>query len=203
MYRSIIIAVPLLAIGLAAAAQTITPSSGSTRVMGGSTTVISRNSLSLACSQHARLASEGMMAPVFAVATCTEALNTEAVGSDELAVLHNNRGVVQLTLMGAAEDARVDFEAAAKLDPDLGESYANRGAALVAEERFAEAIVEIDRGLALGLKEPWKAYFNRALARERSNNVRGAYEDYQKALELKPGWILAQTELSRFSIRRR
>ena len=193
MSRLAIVALPLLAMGLAAAAPPdIYPR-----------TVITRNSLSEACSDHAKLAGEGKMAPRFAVDTCTAALESEALTRNDLAAAHINRGVVQLTMMGAIEDARLDFEAAATLDPDLGESYANRGAALVAEERFAEAIVEIERGMALGLKEPWKAYFNRALARERSNDVRGAYLDFQKALELKPGWQMAATELARFQVRPR
>jgi tetratricopeptide (TPR) repeat protein len=192
VFRLIIVALPVLAIGLAAAAQPLDP------VRGG--IVIGRNSLSVACSDHAKLAGEGLMAPRFAVDTCTAALESEALTRQDMATAHINRGVVQLTMLGAAEDARYDFEAAAQLDPDLGESYANRGAALVAEERFAEAIVEIERGMSLGLREPWKAHFNRALARERSDDVRGAYLDYQAALELRPGWEMAQQELARFQV---
>jgi tetratricopeptide (TPR) repeat protein len=195
MSRSIVVVLPLLAAGLVGSAAAAPLDS-----IGGKV-VMSRNSLTEACSYHAKLAGEGKMAPTFAVDTCTEALESEATTPEDLAKAHINRGVVQLTLMGAVEDARIDFETAAELDPDLGESYANRGAALVAEERFAEAIVEIEKGLVLGLREPWKAYFNRGLARERSKDVRGAYEDFQKALELKPGWELAQAELSRFSVR--
>ena len=191
MTRLPLVLLPVLALGLAAAAPRDI----------GSRMVITRHSLSEACSEHAKLAGEGKMAPAFAVDTCTEALESEALTRNDLATAHINRGVVQLTMMGAVEDARLDFEEAAKLDPDLGESYANRGAALVAEERFAEAIAEIERGMALGLKEPWKAHFNRALARERSNDVRGAYLDFQKALELKPGWEMAQIELARFQVR--
>lgn len=194
MHRSAALALPLLALGLAAAAPA---------PPGAAMTVVSRNSLTEACSRHAQLAGEGKMAPTFAVYTCTQALETEAIGSSESARVLNNRGVVQLTLMGAIGDARGDFDEAAKLDPNLGESYANRGAALVAQERFAEAIAEIEKGMALGLREPWKAHFNRALARERSSDVRGAYEDFRKALELKPGWDMPQVELARFQVRTR
>lgn len=194
MPRSAALALPILALGLAAAA----PASPGTAL-----TVVSRNSLSQACSRHAQLAGEGKMAPTFAVHTCTQALETEAVDDSESARVLNNRGVVQLTLMGAIGEAKGDFDEAARLDPDLGESYANRGAALVAQERFDEAIAEIEKGMALGLREPWKAHFNRALARERSNDVRGAYEDFRKALELKPGWDMPEIELARFQVRRR
>lgn len=162
---------------------------------------VSRNSLSQACSDSAKLAGEGKMAPVFAVNTCTEALVSEPLSAEDRAYVYNNRGVVQLTMMEEVEAAHRDFDAAAELQPKLAESYANRGAALVAEERFAEAIAEIDKGVAMGLKEPWKAYFNRAIAKEGVKDVRGAYEDYRKAVELKPDWALAQSQLARFQVR--
>src|SRR5689334_3393587 len=112
VFRSIPIAAPLIAIGLTAAA----PSTSS------AVTVIARNSLTEACAHHAELAGEGKMAPAFAVYTCTQALATEAIDDAETAKLLNNRGVVQLTLMGAVADAKSDFDEAASLDPKLGES---------------------------------------------------------------------------------
>jgi tetratricopeptide (TPR) repeat protein len=168
----------------------------------GSMQVFTNHSLIKACSDHARQASEGRMAPHFAVATCTAAIETEAASSYDRAVAHNNRGVVQLAMMGEWQDARADFDAAATLRPEIGESYVNRGSVLLAEDRPAEAIAEIERGMRLGLKEPWKAHFNRALARERMNDARGAYEDLRRATELKPGWEPAETQLTRFSVRR-
>jgi Tfp pilus assembly protein PilF len=190
----LLLTAPALAVGLSGAASP---------KPAGQWIVLSRNSLSEACSQHAKLAGEGLMTPTFAIDTCTAAIEEEAVTAKDRAVSHNNRGVVQLTMLGEAGSARADFEAAARLAPELGESYANRGAALVAEERFDEAVAEIEKGLAQGLAEPWKAYFNRALARENKGDIRGAYADYTKALELKPGWPLAQTQLARFAVRRR
>lgn len=192
---SSVMVLPVLAVGLCAASAPLDASKP--------TFMVARNSLTEACSEHAKLAGEGKMAPSFAIDTCTAAIQEEAITPKDLATNLNNRGVVQLTMMGAIEDARIDFEEAAKLDPSVGESYANRGAALVSEERYEEGIAEIEKGMAMGLREPWKAYFNRAIARERMNDIRGAYEDYSKALELRPGWALAQNELSRFTVRGR
>ncbi len=189
------IRLPLL---VAAMFLTVAPSAASARAIQ----VLTNHSLIGACSDHAKRASEGRMAPRFAVATCTAALETEAASSYDLAMVHNNRGVVQLAMMGEWQDARADFDAAAALRPELGESYVNRGAVLLAEGRAAEAIAEIERGMKLGVKEPWKAHFNRALARERAMDVRGAYEDLQRALELRPGWEMAEVQLARFSVRR-
>ena len=184
---------PLAAAGLTAAGALATSASAAI--------VIGRDSLVEACSEHAKLAGEGKMTPSFAVDTCTEALSSQNRTREELAGVYNNRGVVQLTMMELISEARADFEAAAALDPDLGETHANRGAALVAERRFNEAITEIDRGITLGLREPWKAHFNRALAREGLNDIRGAYEDFRKAVELRPGWEMAETQLARFQVR--
>jgi len=47
-----------------------------------------------------------------------------------------------------------------------------------------------------------KAYFNRALAREAAGDVKGAYLDYVKALQLKPEWAPAVKELARFEVRK-
>jgi len=89
-----------------------------------------------------------------------------------------------------------------KLDPTMGEAFVNRGAALVAQRRFQEGVVEIDRGLALGADEPEKAYFNRALAWEGLDDMKAAWLDYQKALEIRPDWDAPRRELTRFTVTR-
>ncbi len=67
-------------------------------------------------------------------------------------------------------------------------------------KQYQSALEDLTRGLALGVKEPEKAYFNRALAYEGVDNEKAAYFDYEKALALKPGWILPQKELLRFTV---
>jgi tetratricopeptide (TPR) repeat protein len=44
------------------------------------------------------------------------------------------------------------------------------------------------------------AYYNRGLTKEKLNDVRGAYEDYKKALELNPTFTLAADQLKRFTV---
>ena len=66
-----------------------------------------------------------------------------------------------------------------------------------------EGIAEINKGIGLNAMEPEKAYFNRALAEERLDDLKAAYADYQKALELKPDWVIAKTELARFHVSQR
>ena len=85
---------------------------------------------------------------------------------------------------------------------DMGEAYVNRGGALVGQKRYMEALLEIDKGLALGPEEPEKAYYNRALANEGLDDITAAYFDYRRAVELAPEWDIPKRELLRFSVAR-
>lgn len=132
---------------------------------------------------------------------CNQALEMQPLVGRDRAGTFVNRGVIQLRRK-SYEDARRDFDAALKIDPTMGEAFVNRGAALVAQRRFREGVVEIDRGLKLGADEPEKAYFNRALAHEGLDDMKSAWLDYQKALELRPDWEAPRRELARFSVSR-
>jgi tetratricopeptide (TPR) repeat protein len=79
----------------------------------------------------------------------------------------------------------------------------NRGAAAVGARRFADGLADINKALELGVEEPEKAYYNRALAYEGLDNLKAAYFDYQKAVELKPEWDAPKNELARFTVERR
>ena len=59
------------------------------------------------------------------------------------------------------------------------------------------------KGLDLGTNEPAKAYYNRAVAYEGIDDEADAYQDYQEALVLQPGWDLPKQELLRFTVTRR
>jgi tetratricopeptide (TPR) repeat protein len=131
--------------------------------------------------------------------TCNLAIETEMLNRHDRAGTYVNRGVIHMRRKDY-DEAQADFNRALKLEPKLGEAFVNRGAAFVAQRRYAEALAEIDRGLALGPDEPEKAYYNRALANEGLDDMKAAYLDYLKALELKPGWDRPQTELTRFTV---
>jgi hypothetical protein len=61
----------------------------------------------------------------------------------------------------------------------------------VGTSRYGEGLNQIDQGLALGVKDPEKAYFNRAVANENLGDVTAAYRDFSKAAELaRPGMRL-------------
>jgi len=133
------------------------------------------------------------------IETCSVALETQPLMRRDRAGTLVNRGVIHLR-RGSYEDARKDFDAALKLEPQLGEAFVNRGASFIAQHRFREGVVEIDKGLRFGADEPEKAYFNRALAWEGLDDMKAAWLDYQKALELRPDWDAPRRELTRFTV---
>ena len=130
---------------------------------------------------------------------CTESLQTEFLDTRDRAGTFVNRGVLRLR-RAKYDDATKDFNDALRLSPDMGEAFVNRGAALVGRHQFAEALVDINKAITLGIDEPAKAYYNRALAYEGLDNLKAAYFDYRKALEINPDWEPPKKELARFSV---
>ena len=133
------------------------------------------------------------------VETCTRALDQEALNGRVLAGTHVNRGVM-LMRRGDVARANADFQAAVEADPKLGEAFVNRGSVHIYEGRFQQGLNDTEHGLALGLSEPERAYFNRAMAREWMEDDTGAYLDYRKAAELNPKWELPRQQLARFTV---
>lgn len=130
---------------------------------------------------------------------CSDALETEMLSARDRAGTFVNRGVLKLRRLNF-EAATKDFDAAVALQPAMGEAYINRGAAAIGEHRYAESLPDLNKAIALGVEEPAKAYFNRALAYEGLDDVKSAYFDYQKAVELSPDWQAPKDELVRFHV---
>ena len=128
---------------------------------------------------------------------CTQALEQEALSSRDRAGTYVNRGVMKLRR--ANYDAAVtDFNQAVRIKPDMGEGYVNRGAAAIGMHRYADSMTDLNKGIELGLDEPAKAYYNRAMAHEGLDDAKAAYFDYQKAIELSPDWNAPREQLVRF-----
>lgn len=135
-------------------------------------------------------------------ALCTLAVETELLSQRDRAGTYVNRGVMKLR-RSEFGPARIDFDMAVQLKPDLAEAYVNRGASYVGARRYAEGLADLNRALELGVDEPEKAYYNRALAYEGLDDMKAAYFDYQKAVELSPEWDAPRRELARFTVERR
>lgn len=136
------------------------------------------------------------------IAVCTSALHDEALTIDNRAATLVNRGILYVH-KGDLDSGIADYDAALKVKPDLAEAYVDRGAALTLQKHYNAALADFDKGLALGPREPEIAHYNRAYVREVMGNIRGAYLDYKKAVELVPDFQLAITQLHRFRVIRK
>jgi tetratricopeptide (TPR) repeat protein len=135
-------------------------------------------------------------------AMCTRALDEEALSTRDRAGTYVNRGVMKLRR--ADYDAAVlDFNQAVRIKPDMGEGYVNRGAASIGLHHYPESLADLNKGIALGVDELAKAYYNRAMAYEGLEDAKAAYFDYQKALELSPDWTAPKEQLVRFKVSRK
>lgn len=130
---------------------------------------------------------------------CTRALKEQQMTRKNRAATHVNRGVIRMR-DGRYDEALQDYSEAIDLNGRLGAAYLNQGAAHIYVRDFPAAIASLDRAIDLDTKDLFAAYYNRAIARESTGDVTGAYYDFQKALELKPEWELAEQQLQRFSV---
>ena len=137
-----------------------------------------------------------------AVTACDTAIRTERLSRPNRVATLINRGAIHLR-RHEGEPALADFDAVVTLEPRNAEAHLNRGAALVMLHRPGPAVAAITTALSFGVSTPYKAYFNRAAAREAMGDVRGAFEDYNTALTIRPDWGVAEAELARFARGRR
>jgi tetratricopeptide (TPR) repeat protein len=139
--------------------------------------------------------------PSQGVATCTYALDGTMPTHDRAAT-YINRGILK-----ARDDnpqgALDDYNEGLSLNGDLGEGYVDRGATLIVLKRYQDALNDINKGIGIGAKKPEIAYYDRAIADEALGDVRGAYLDYRKAVEIAPDFTLASEQLARFRVIRK
>lgn len=135
------------------------------------------------------------------LATCDLALQEEPMDQLRRAATFINRGIIHMRRK-AWDQAHADFNDALRRKPELGEGWVNRGALMIGTKRFAEGLADTNKGLELGIEEPEKAYYNRAIAYEGLGDTKAAYYDYSQALALSPEWEMPKKELTRFTVTR-
>ena len=133
---------------------------------------------------------------------CSQAIEQGALSRHDLVATLVNRGAVAMNRHDYAA-ARADFDRAIQMEPTAGEAWMDRGAIAVIEHRYRDGVTDLTRAIELGVADPAKAYFNRAVADEGVNDEQSAYIDYQEAMVLKPGWDLPKRELLRFTVTRK
>jgi tetratricopeptide (TPR) repeat protein len=147
-----------------------------------------------------RYAEEGAN-PQEGIARCTFALDTALTVTDRAATFVN-RGVLRLSLH-ENDAALADINSGIEIAPTLGDAYVDRGAASIALGRYEEALADLNKGIALGPHRPQIAYYDRAIVNEHNGDIRAAYEDYKKALEIAPDFAPAAEEIKRFRVVRK
>jgi tetratricopeptide (TPR) repeat protein len=132
------------------------------------------------------------------LASCTAALDHVLSAADRAATLVN-RGVIQDALKAYAA-AWSDYNGALRINPDLGDAYLNRGAALMRMQKSEEGIVDIRKGMALGVSLPQVGYYDLAVAEENLGRLKEAYFDYKRAVAADPAYQPALDALKFFKV---
>jgi tetratricopeptide (TPR) repeat protein len=156
------------------------------------------NSIGTDCYRAAEYGSN----PRAGIETCTYALDSQALTIRDRAATFINRGILR-SRQGDSNGALADYNQGLSLDASLGEGYVDRGAVYISMQRYDEALNDINKGIDMGAREPHIAYYDRAIVDEAMGNIRGAYEDYKKAVELEPNFTLATQQLARFKVVRK
>ena len=101
---------------------------------------------------------------------------------------------------GDYDAALADYAAAKKMQPDTGATWLNEGAAYIFKKDFNSALVSLEKAIELNSEDLYAAYYNRAIARENTGNVQGAYYDFVKSKELNPEFEATDRQLARFTV---
>lgn len=137
-----------------------------------------------------------------ALEVCERAVRDTSIGERDRAASAINRAYLELRL-GQYEAVLADSDRAIALMPSLAEGWLNRGAALVGLARYHEAVPALERSLAAGLGKQEAAYLDIGMAKEGLRDVRGAYENYKKAVDINPAFEMASDQLKRFTVVRK
>jgi tetratricopeptide (TPR) repeat protein len=114
----------------------------------------------------------------------------ELTPRDRAATL-NNRAVLKY-LIQDFEGAFDDFDVAAQMMPDSPIVIANRGNAFYYTGQLALALEDYSDALELGISRPHAVHSNMGIVYEEMGNLQEAEFQYQRALELSPGWEKAE-----------
>lgn len=137
-----------------------------------------------------------------AVQICDRAFTDQALDFEDEFATHVNRGIVQMHRREFAS-AQADFDRAVTMNPQRGEPYLNMGVLRLKQGNSRAAIPLFDKALSLGTDGPEVAYYARGLAYEDTGDLKAAYADLHRAVELRPQWPEAARELARYQVRRR
>lgn len=141
----------------------------------------------------------GFGRPADAEDLCTRAIELEALNLENKAATYTNRGVLRMR-MGNYDAALADYAIAKRIRPETGATWLNEGAAFIFKKDFNSALVSLEKAIELNSEDLYAAYYNRAIARENTGDVEGAYFDFVKSKELNPDFEKTDAQLARFTV---
>jgi tetratricopeptide (TPR) repeat protein len=128
---------------------------------------------------------------------CDQSLEIEPLVSRDLAATYVNRAII-LTAKRHLNAALEDLARAEATFPDLGEIYVSRGNVYYYRKRFEDALKQYDIGEAKGITDMFALHYDRGLSLERLDRIEEAKAEFRQALELFPGFTLAQERLAEY-----
>lgn len=162
----------------------------------GAVTVIG-GGLAQACFEAAET---GDVAPQQAIQKCDLAIMQESLKRRDKAATYTNRGILYMRI-GNNTKALWDYQRSLEMMPTLKEAKVNLGAALYNLKRYPEALVALNEGVGTTSEEARViGYYNRGLTHEKLGDLQSAYEDFRRALEMRPDFKLATQQLERFEV---
>jgi tetratricopeptide (TPR) repeat protein len=141
----------------------------------------------------------GVGRPADAEALCTRAIDLEAMNLSNKAATYTNRGVLRMR-QGDFDEALSDYSLSKRLKPTIGATWLNEGAAYIFKKDYNSALVSLEKAIELNSEDLFAAYYNRAIARENTGDVEGAYYDFLKSKELNPEFEKTDAQLARFTV---
>ncbi len=133
---------------------------------------------------------------------CNLALDHEGLDSFDRAATLNNRGALYLRNRNYRSASR-DFDSALKYNANNAEAWLNIAIVGLQQGKGSETLAMIDKSLALNTARPALAYYSRSIAYERAGNIRAAYNDLRRAVDLAPEWSAPREDLKRYQVTRR
>ena len=130
---------------------------------------------------------------------CTRALEHEMLNTTNRAATFTNRGVLRMR-QDKLDSALSDYAASKRILPEEGATWLNEGAAYILKRDYEAALVSLEQAIELESNDLYAAYYNRAIAREQTGDIEGAYYDFVKSRELNPEFALTEAQLSRFEL---
>jgi tetratricopeptide (TPR) repeat protein len=131
---------------------------------------------------------------------CSLALEQESLTRRNRAATYTNRGIVEMRL-GHNDRALADYTRSLNIMPELIQAKVNLGAALYGLKRYPEALAALNEGVKTdSLDARAVGYYNRGLTYEKLGDLQSAYEDYQRALQVKPDFKQAADQIGRFTV---